>query len=403
MLVLGIETSCDDTAAAVVAGGSRVLSSVVHTQLEHREYGGVVPEIAARRHIELLPLVVARALEQAAVTADDIEAVAVTRGPGLIGALLCGWCYGKAWAGARGLPYVGVHHLAAHIHAALMPLLADGAAPEIGLPDPLLALVVSGGHTALHEVWTDASPKYRLLGQTRDDAVGEAFDKVAKMLGLGYPGGPAIDALAERGDPTAFALPRPRLGVEFSFSGLKTAVRRLAIERGCLVEAPRVPRKSRRGRQAGPTDRSETSLEAAPAVDPEPVGARSDQACASGQTHPGQVIADLAASFQAAAVESLVETTAYALDSYRGRHDGGQDGVEGSSPRGLVLAGGVAANSLLRRRMQHLATDRGLPLMRSSPELSTDNAAMIAGQGHARLSRGESDSRDAEARASWPL
>jgi len=338
MLVLGIETSCDETAAAIVADGVRVRSNIVSSQVDHAAFGGVVPELAARRHVESLPWVVEAALRTASVDWRDVEGIGITRGPGLVGALLTGWCYGRAAARAVDIPWVGVNHLAAHVHGALMPPLEAGTRVDF----PLLALVVSGGHTALHRL--DAEGGFQRLGETLDDAAGEAFDKVAALLGLGYPGGPVIDRLAARGDPQAVSLPRARLDnpMDFSFSGLKTAVRREALARGL-----------RPGRSEDP-----------------------------------QVL-DLVASFQLAVIDALVAATDAALRR--------------QPVRGLAVAGGVAANRALRARMEELASGHGLPLYLSPPELSTDNAAMVAGQAWSRLAAGEADGFDLTVRASWPL
>ncbi len=336
MRVLGIETSCDDTGIAIVEDGCRVLANRVSSQPEHERFGGVVPEIAARKHVEALPAMLDAILDEVALDLDDLDAIAVTRGPGLIGALLAGWCFGRGLARSCRLPYVGVHHLGAHVHGALMPALEAGA--EIRYP--LLALVVSGGHTALYQVHD--GPRYARLGATRDDAAGEAFDKLAKLLELGFPGGPIIDELAADGDPQQFALPRSELGLDFSFSGLKTAARRLALTNALPPAAP-----------------------------------------------ADQRVRDLAASFQAAAVDMLIDTTRRA---------------SGAHPaRGLVLAGGVAANRDLRRRFAELAESEGQPLYVSTPELSTDNAAMVAGAGYSRLRRGDADPFNLAASASWPL
>ncbi len=336
MRVLGIETSCDDTGVAIVEDGYRVLANGVSSQPEHQRFGGVVPEIAARKHVEVLPGMLDAVLAEAGVGLAQVDAIAVTRGPGLIGALLAGWCFGRGLARSRRLPYVGVHHLGAHVHGALMPAL--GADVEIRYP--LLALVVSGGHTALYRV--RHGPRYERLGATRDDAAGEAFDKLAKLLELGFPGGPIIDRLASDGDPKRFALPRAELGLDFSFSGLKTAARRLALANALPPAAP-------------------------------------DE----------QRVRDLAASFQSAAVDMLVDTTRRAARVHR--------------VRGLALAGGVAANSDLRRRFAELAEALELPLHVSPHELSTDNAAMVAGAGYARLRRGDGDPLNMAANASWPL
>ena len=336
MVVLGIETSCDDTGVAIVEDGHRVLANRVSSQPEHQPFGGVVPEIAARKHVEALPGMLEAVLARAELELTHIDAIAITRGPGLIGALLGGWCFGRGLARSCRLPYVGVHHLAAHVHGALMPALTAG----IKIRYPLLALIVSGGHTALYRV--ERGPVYERLGSTRDDAAGEAFDKLAKLLELGFPGGPIIERLAAHGDSQGVPLPRTDLGLEFSFSGVKTAARRLALANALPV--------------ASPEDRR---------------------------------VRDLAASFQCAVVDMLVETTSRA--------------ARARQASGLVLAGGVAANQDLRRRFAMLAEDRNLPLYVSPLELSTDNAAMVAGAGYERLGRGSSDALDLPARASWPL
>jgi len=346
MLVLGIETSCDETAAALVADGVRVRSNVVSSQLDHAAYGGVVPEIAARRHVESLPSVVAAAFDEAGVEWSDIGGIGVTRGPGLVGALLAGWCYGRGASRSLGVPYVGVNHLAAHVHGALMPVLEAGDRVAY----PLLALIVSGGHTTLYRLPTEA--EFRRAGGTLDDAAGEAFDKVATLLGLGYPGGPIIDRLADGGDAGAVKLPRARLEspFDFSFSGLKAAVRREALRQEL---EPWVGEGPGRGDH----------------VDPR--------------------ILDLVASFQRAVLDMLESATDAALRQF--------------PSRGLVVAGGVAANRGLRARMEALAARHDLPLYLSPVELSTDNAAMVAGQAHRRLAAGEADTFDQTVRARWPL
>ena len=338
MLVLGIETSCDETAAAVVADGYAIRSNVVSSQVEHAEYGGVVPELAARKHVDNLPWVVETALSDAGVDWGDVAGIGVTRGPGLVGALLSGWCYARGVARTLSVPWVGVNHLAAHVHGALMPHLQRG--DEI--PMPLLALIVSGGHTMLYQL--RAPGEFKPVGETLDDAAGEAFDKVSALLGLGYPGGPVIDRLAEVGDPTAVRLPRAKLSrpYDFSFSGLKSAVRREALRQALKPDRPEDPR-----------------------------------------------VLDLVASFQSAAIDMLISATAAAL---RDR-----------AARGLVVAGGVAANRALRAGVEQLAAEYGVPLYLSLPELSTDNAAMVAGEAHRRLDAGEADAWDATVRADWPL
>ena len=310
--MLGIETSCDETAAAVVDDGRIVRSSVVSSQVDlHARFGGVVPEIAGRAHLELLNPVVAEALALAGVgePPTDLSAVAVTYGPGLIGSLLVGLSGAKALAMAWDVPLVGVNHLEAHLFASLLE------APELGWP--LVVLLVSGGHTLLVEM--SGPGHYRLLGQTLDDAVGEAFDKVARYLGLGYPGGPAIDRVATLGDPVAFDFPRAMLaeGLDFSFSGLKTAVVR-TVER-----------------------------------------------------RPDAAVADVAASFQQAVTDVLVHKARRAVSS--------------TAAAGLCLAGGVAANSQLRRSIAAACDQEGVAAYLPTLAMCTDNAAMVAAAGCWRL------------------
>ncbi len=306
MIILGIETSCDETAAAVVVDGTEIRSSVVSSQVDlHARFGGVVPEIASRAHLELVNGVIGDALGEAGITFADVDAVAATRGPGLAGALLVGVSAAKSIALARTIPYVGVNHLEGHLHAAWLQ--------DPGVELPLAVLLVSGGHTMLVAVHGDA--QYRVLGETVDDAAGEAFDKVARLLGLGYPGGPVLDRLARSGNATAIRFPRPMQGdgLDFSFSGLKTAV---------LHHLRRHP-------------------------DPDPAA-----------------IADIAASFQAAVVDVLAAKLDAAADSI--------------GARTLVLGGGVAANSALRHEVAAVAAEAGRIALIPPPELCTDNAAMIA-------------------------
>jgi N6-L-threonylcarbamoyladenine synthase len=329
--VLGIESSCDEMAAAVIEDGLRVRSSTVHGQLEvHRPYGGVVPELASRDHARSVSQVVEAALRDAELTAADLDGVAVTAGPGLLGSLLVGLSFGKALAWRYDLPIVGVHHLAGHLAA------AEIAEPE--LARPYLGLVVSGGHTALYEI-SDAAP--RVLGETRDDAVGEAFDKAAKLLGLPYPGGPSISDAALSGDEIAYAFPRPmrdRAGFDFSYSGLKTAVA-LAVQ------------------AAEPLDE--------------------------------QTRADLAASFQAAATDVLV-TKALRAASENGLQQ-------------IAVVGGVAANRRLRNEMSRLAAAEGIRAFFPPIELCTDNAAMVAAAGAKLLADGERHGLDLSAFSRVPL
>lgn len=309
-LVLGIETSCDETAAALVLGGFDVASSVVSTQIDlHAEFGGVVPEIASRAHLESLNPIVARAIVEAGVSEQRIDAVACTIGPGLIGALLVGVSAAKSFALAWDVPFIGVHHHEAHLYAAFLE--------DPMLEFPLVVLLVSGGHTMLVEMQDHG--QYRLLGQTIDDAAGEAFDKVARFLGLGYPGGPAIDREAESGDPTAIAFPRAMLhdNLDFSFSGLKTSVMNHV------------------------------------------------------RKHPDVSSADVAASFQVAVVDVLVAKARRAARAV--------------GAKGLVLGGGVAANSLLRERFLDACEADGIRAFLPSRAMCTDNAAMIAAAGWYRL------------------
>ena len=333
MRVLGIESSCDETAAAVVTGDGEVLSDVVRSQIAlHAPYGGVVPELASRDHARAILPVVREALSSAGVALTDLDGVAVTARPGLSGALLVGLQVAKGLAWATGLPLVGVDHLVGHLLAAFLRRRGD---PPPAVAYPFVALLASGGHTAIYRVDGPDLASIRELGATRDDAAGEAFDKVGKLLGLGYPGGPKVDKLAATGDAARArdAVPRPmarRDSLEFSFSGIKTAVARHVAARG-----------------APPT---------------------------------GQELADLCAAFQETVVETLVSKTLRAAS------------VEGL--RRVVLAGGVAANRGLRARMTAECARLGLSL--SLPELSacTDNAAMIAYAGALRLARGERDGLD---------
>jgi N6-L-threonylcarbamoyladenine synthase len=340
-LVLGIETSCDETAAAVVArdpgGTGRILSNVVRAQWEeHRRYGGVVPEIAARAHVECVDEIVALALREAGTDFAGLDAIAATAGPGLIGGLLVGVTTAKAIALVHRLPLVGVNHLEAH---ALTVGLTEGLRP------PYLLLLVSGGHTQLlmvHDVG-----RYRRLGTTIDDALGEAFDKTAKLLGLGFPGGPAVEHAAAAGRPDRFTLPRPMLGrpePHFSFAGLKTAVRRQAQALAPLGE---------------------------------------------------QDIADLCAAFQDAVCACLADRVRRAMEI--------ADENGSRSARHLVVAGGVAANRGIRAALETLAASRGYGLHVPPPQLCTDNGAMIAWAGAERLAAGLADGSQVEARARWPL
>lgn len=381
-LILGIESSCDETAAAVVERGARTLSTVVASQIAtHLRYGGVVPELASREHLRAIVPVVRAALAEAKVTLDDLDAIAVTSGPGLAGALLVGITYAKALAFAQGLPLIAVNHLEGHIHAVL---LEERQKPDprgqvaLGDTEPAaLALVVSGGHTHLYLAEpTDGTWRYRLVGRTLDDAAGEAYDKVAKLLGLGYPGGPWIDALARFGDPTAvpFSFAQIKTKVHlggkaprtkgaktapiadldphflFSFSGIKTAVLRYVELNGMREEsAARVPRMLAIGR---PPQTNEQALELCP-----------------------QATLDLIASFQYAVVGDLMKKTFAAAESLDATR--------------ILVTGGVAANRELRERFTAEVGRRGFDIAFPTLALSTDNAAMIAAAAWPRFVAGE--------------
>ena len=342
LLVLGLESSCDETAAALVVRGldgtGHILSNVIRSQLDlHKVYGGVVPEIAARAHLEVMDALIDQTFAEAGLSIQSVDAVAATAGPGLIGGLLVGLVTGKAIAMARRLPLLAINHLEAH---ALTPGLTDGIKP------PYLLLLISGGHTQLLAVL--GVGRFVRLGTTLDDALGEAFDKTAKLLGLGYPGGPDVEQRAKTGDPKRFSLPRPMHGrpePNFSFAGLKTAVRQTVKGLGSPDE---------------------------------------------------QTIDDLCASFQAAVVDSIADRLSVAIGVYEERL-----GAEARPV--LVVAGGVAANAALRESLLGLTGERNYKLVVPPPALCTDNAAMIAWAGAERLALGYADGLDAPARARWPL
>ena len=332
MRVLGIETSCDETAVAVVDDGRKLLSNLLASQVHlHEKFGGVVPEVAARAHVENINPLITMALTEAGIWVADIDAVAVTVGPGLVGALLVGIASAKAVAVALNVPFIGVNHLEGHIYANFLD--------REPLSEPYVSFLVSGGHTML--VYVPEPHRYEVLGQTLDDAAGEAFDKIARFIGLGFPGGPAIDALAKRGNPTAIRCPRAAMerGYDFSLSGLKTAVVRYVKEaraRGEEVDA-----------------------------------------------------ADLSASFQEAVVEVQVDKTIAAARD------------KGVSK--IVLGGGVVANTRLRKLMSEKAAENNLELLIPPIELCTDNAAMIACAGYHRLMRGETTDLEVGASPNLPL
>jgi len=320
VLILGIESSCDETAAAVVRDGREILSSIISSQVDlHRPFGGVVPEIASRDHLAKIDDIVTDALQNAGVGLSDVEAVAVTCGPGLVGSLLVGVCYAKALAYGRRLPLIGVNHIEGHFYSVVF----DNPPIEY----PTLALIVSGGHTNLFHVPEEG--KYKIISRTRDDAAGEAFDKAAKMMGLGYPGGPLIEKLAESGNPSAVKFTMPKISdgrPDFSFSGLKTALSKYL-------------KQENRGK------------------------ALSDE-----------FNADVAASFQNAVVQQLAVTVSRAAREYR--------------VKTLIVAGGVACNMVLRDSMQKVADRFSIPVYFPSKHLSTDNAAMIAAAAYPRFLKG---------------
>ena len=339
MIVLGIESSCDETAAALVRNGREMLSSVISSQVDiHKLYGGVVPELASREHLDKIVPVVEEAFERAGVVPEDVDGIAVTVGPGLVGSLLVGVSYAKAMAYALDKPLVGINHIEGHVYSVVFEN------PPIAYP--AFALIVSGGHTNLFLV--PEPGKYKVLARTRDDAAGEAFDKVAKMLGLGYPGGPVIERLALEGDPRAVRFSIPRMGdgrPDFSFSGLKTAVSKHVRETG---------------------------------LQPVPAGEQ-----------PTQAVKDLAASFQDVVIRSLVGTTERLAEEHR--------------PRTLIVAGGVACNNALREASAEAGRRLGIPVYFPSRHLSTDNAAMIAAAGTVKLRAGERAGYDLNADVSLRL
>lgn len=347
VVCLGIESSCDETSAAIVDSERNILAHIIYSQIpEHQKYGGVVPELAARAHILAIDQVVRQTLENAHMTINDIDVIAATAGPGLIGGVLIGWMAATGMAQATGKPLVAVNHLEGH---ALVPRLhaaaANGGDGATSVEFPYLLMLASGGHCQI--LLVRGVGQYELIGQTLDDSAGEAFDKVAKMLGLGYPGGPIVDRRAQMGNPTAFHFPRPlcdKLGCDFSFSGIKTAAR--------------------------------TFLDRHPAP------------------HSDEFINDFCASFQAAVVDCIINRLGNAMHDAR---------VIAAAPKTLVVAGGVAKNSAIRAAMEHLASSHGLVFAAPPMNLCTDNGAMIAWAGIENYRLGRVVHEPVAPRPRWPL
>ncbi|MEK6653505.1 MAG: tRNA (adenosine(37)-N6)-threonylcarbamoyltransferase complex transferase subunit TsaD [Nitrospirota bacterium] len=366
MLILGIDTSCDDTAASVVSNssdspkgeedGTRIISNIVSGQTDiHTKYGGIVPELASRRHIEMIWPVVDEALKAADIRLEDLSAIAVCHGPGLIGSLLVGCSFAKALCFSKNLPLVAVNHLEGHVFSAFL----EEPRPEF----PFISLVASGGHTSLYRV--DGFGRYTELGRTRDDAAGEAYDKVSKLLGLGYPGGPVIDNLAKDGNPEAINFPRAYLpeSFDFSFSGVKTAVLHYLRKEERKVAPPQPPLG-----KGGIEEAVSSSLQA---------------------FQTSELVRDIAASFQACVIDVLVRKTEWAIR---------KEGI-----RRVTLSGGVSANSELRRRMKKMGEEREVEIFIPSVSLCTDNAAMIAAAGFHYFNAGRFAGMDLNPKAYLPL
>jgi len=354
MLILGIDTSCDDTSASVVENGIKIISNIISNQVEiHKKYGGIVPELASRRHIEMIWPVVNEALKLAGVRLEDLSGVAVCHGPGLIGSLLVGCSFAKAVCYSKQLLLLAVNHLEGHIFSSFL----EEPKPSF----PFIALIVSGGHTCLYRV--NGFGKYRELGRTRDDAAGEAYDKVSKLLGLGYPGGPIIEKLAQDGNPKAIDFPRAYLpeSLDFSFSGLKTAVLNFSKS---AVSPPTLPSPSRgEGERWGEYSELRT-------LNPE-------------------LINDIAASFQASIVDVLVRKTEWAIKKERIKR--------------VTLTGGVASNNELRKRIMKMGKEKEVEIFIPSISLCTDNAAMIAAAGYHYLITKNISGLDLNPKAHMPL
>lgn len=353
MLILGIDTSCDDTAASVVEDGTRIISNIVSSQTDiHTKYGGIVPELASRRHIEMIWPVVDEALKTAGARFEDLSAIAVCHGPGLIGSLLVGCSFAKALCFSKNIPLVAVNHLEGHVFSAFL----EEPRPEF----PFISLVASGGHTSLYRV--DGFGRYTELGRTRDDAAGEAYDKVSKLLGLGYPGGPVIDKLASEGNQRSIDFPRAYLpeSFDFSFSGVKTAVLHYL-------------RKEAGKRGSGEAGKPENTDITSRLADLQTSG----------------LVKDIAASFQACVIDVLVRKTEWAIR---------KEGI-----RRVTLSGGVSANSELRRRMKKMGEEREVEIFIPSVSLCTDNAAMIAAAGFHYFNAGRFAGMDLNPKAYLPL